>query len=473
MKISSKKDNKFNVAKTGLIYLISTILIKGIIFITMPLFTKILTVQAFGIYNAYMSYEGTISIAFALGGVLAIRNARIEYETSFEKFKSSLFYLEFFVFIVTLCIAVLLKKQLSAILGMDESIVLCLVIHSFGSALITLTGEIWRVNYKANKVLILSLIITASNIMLSLFFIHFIFIEKMHVGRILGSAIPAILFIFAVFIRYLFLNRKMVSRTYWAYILKLGIPGLPYILSENLLVQSDRIMIERYVGAYQAGIYSAISTIASILLIVEGGLNSAWEPWLYRTLSDEKELLVKQYTNLYVGLGGILTIGFSMIAPELIQIFTGRMDYLKFAYIIYPLIGVQYFNFLCKVSNNLQFFFKKAIFPSIGICGCAAFNIFLNYFLLQHYPFVVTSMTSLCAIIMFCIYNFIMTKIFRYNNYYNLWALVFESLLTASIVLFNYYFINNILIRYLFTTVVSIVIGFLLYIFYKQKDYIK
>ena len=55
-------NDKKSLLGNGTIYLISSILIKGIVFLTMPLFTKLMSVEDFGIYNAYMSYEAILSL---------------------------------------------------------------------------------------------------------------------------------------------------------------------------------------------------------------------------------------------------------------------------------------------------------------------------------------------------------------------------------------------------------------------------
>ena len=75
---------------SGAIYLISTILIKGIVFLTMPIFTELMTVEDFGIYNAYMSYEAVFSIIMTIGTAVVIRSAWIEYKDKFEVFEKSM-----------------------------------------------------------------------------------------------------------------------------------------------------------------------------------------------------------------------------------------------------------------------------------------------------------------------------------------------------------------------------------------------
>ena len=43
--------------KAGIWYTLGNILLKGCIFFTLPIFTRILSTNDFGIYNTYMAYE--------------------------------------------------------------------------------------------------------------------------------------------------------------------------------------------------------------------------------------------------------------------------------------------------------------------------------------------------------------------------------------------------------------------------------
>ena len=64
-----KKIVKSEVIRTSAIYIVSSVLIKGVVFLTMPIFTKILSVSDYGVYNTYIAYEGVLNILYAIGAV--------------------------------------------------------------------------------------------------------------------------------------------------------------------------------------------------------------------------------------------------------------------------------------------------------------------------------------------------------------------------------------------------------------------
>ena len=403
---------------SGIGYLISTILIKGIVFLTMPLFTKLLSVEDFGIYNAYMSYEAVISIIMALGTPIVIRNAWIEYANHFRTFEKSMNTLLFTLFgcilTVVVLVDVLSRSFISKLIGLNRALLICLLFHSSGYGFVLTVTEKNRMEFKVCKVLFLSLVITVSSIVSSLFLIRYQ--QEKYIGRIIGAALPYLLFWLYCFVRHIFQTEKTESQLY-RYILKIGLPAIPYILSENIMLQSDRVMIERFIGAYAAGIYSAVSTVASILMIVGSAIDSIWAPWSYRTISNGQTQKVKLVSTYYYLVYACISVGFGMIAPEIIRLFTLREDYWMFRWLIYPMVLMQFIYFTSKIPANLLFYYKKTSYSAGGIVLFAVLNIILNYLGFKNFGFEVAAFTSLFCVAIFTVFQLLWCRHFKMNIY--------------------------------------------------------
>ena len=85
---------KYNPFYAALSYSIGNILIKEIPFITLPIFTRILTASDYGLYSIYLSYESILSIVLGLGLQGTIRIAKVEYEEKFEEYISAIYGLQ-------------------------------------------------------------------------------------------------------------------------------------------------------------------------------------------------------------------------------------------------------------------------------------------------------------------------------------------------------------------------------------------
>ena len=59
--------NLNRVVNAGIGYTVGNILIKGIGFLTIPLYTRLMTTGDYGIYNTYIAYVGIVTFFVCLG----------------------------------------------------------------------------------------------------------------------------------------------------------------------------------------------------------------------------------------------------------------------------------------------------------------------------------------------------------------------------------------------------------------------
>ena len=83
-------DSKNKVVRAGIAYTIGNVLLRGIAFLTLPIFTRILTTQEFGLFNVYVSYETILTIFSGVCLYGSLRTAWYDYRTSFDQYVSSI-----------------------------------------------------------------------------------------------------------------------------------------------------------------------------------------------------------------------------------------------------------------------------------------------------------------------------------------------------------------------------------------------
>ena len=71
---------KNKVVKAGAGYIIGNYLLKGITFLSAPIFTRLLSTDEYGIFGAYLSYESILYIIKGLALHSSIANAKYEYK---------------------------------------------------------------------------------------------------------------------------------------------------------------------------------------------------------------------------------------------------------------------------------------------------------------------------------------------------------------------------------------------------------
>ena len=99
-------------------------------------------------------------------------------------------------------------------------------------------------------------------------------------ARIIGTVFVQTLFgvIFAVllFVR----GKTFFKKEYWSFALRFNLPLIFYYVSQIILNQSDRIMINYYQGSGKAAVYSVAYSAATLMLLVLSSINGSFNPWM-------------------------------------------------------------------------------------------------------------------------------------------------------------------------------------------------
>ena len=183
----STKSSK--VVKAGLGYTIGNILIKGINFLTLPLFSRLLTTEEFGVYNVFISYEAILYVIVGLAIHSSIRSANLEFKGQIKKYTSSVSLIYLLNASLMLIGSLLFGKKLTEILDFPILIIVLLIFYSLGSSLLTLYNNLISLEYSYGKYLAASLFNSVSNISISLVLILTVFRDSRDVGRIVGATV--------------------------------------------------------------------------------------------------------------------------------------------------------------------------------------------------------------------------------------------------------------------------------------------
>lgn len=98
-----KEEMGKSAVKAGLWYTIGNIALKGCAFLTLPVFTRLLSTSDFGVYNAYIAYEQIFTAILGVGFYGTIKNAKLDFKENFKKYLSSIVFLSVLIFIFIYC----------------------------------------------------------------------------------------------------------------------------------------------------------------------------------------------------------------------------------------------------------------------------------------------------------------------------------------------------------------------------------
>ena len=394
--------------------LVCSFLQKGIGMITTPIFTRIMTDMEFGRFSVYSSWLNVITVFVTLNisGNCYIRGLVVNDDQK-EKYTSSLLGLTTFLTVLSFLIYIILNSVIERMTGLN----FFLVGMMFIEMIMTATFNFWinrqRVDFKYKAVVIVTLIFSVLRPLVSVFAIMNVdknIQVEARVGAI--AAVDVIMFSW-IYIYLLVKGKKFYYKPYWKESLFFCIPLIPHYLSNVLLAQSDRIMINKFCGSAKAGYYSVAYSIAMVMLIFNSAVSSSFTPWLYKKIKEKK--LVKIGNISYALLLMIAALNFILvaIAPELMKIM-GPASYSSATWVIPPVTISVYFMFMYDLFAAFQFYYKKTRWITWATLGSAFVNIILNYIFIRLFGYVAAGYTTLiCYILYGLLHYYFMKKVIK------------------------------------------------------------
>lgn len=382
---------------------------RGIATITIPIYTRMMTSEEYGlssVYNAYSMVFVIICTLYLQSGVM--NNVFTKFNVRQEKVVSVYQSLSLVTTAIFFIIYICLKDKIVQLTKLPEAVVTVM----FLGFMFWAPYNYWLI-YKRYRYEYVAPVITS--IFISIFTPIFGVTAVLFINGNKGVAriIAEILFQCIVGVVFYIINYKksfnFYDSTLWKYALKFNIPLIPSFLSEVLLNQSDRIMIGAYCGLGEAGIYSIAYSAASLIMMISSALNAAFIPWQYQMLQAKEYTKIKETGYLVlIGLGSILIL-LVLFAPEVIFILAGQ-EYMEGANLI-PIISAGIFvNIACQLFYRIELYFEKQNMVFIAVCTSVIMKIILNFFLLPKCGFEVAGYTTFISYLILFVIHFSIYK---------------------------------------------------------------
>ena len=381
MKIINKYRSMSVQARAGIWFVFCSFLQKGISFITVPIFTRLLTTEEYGTYSLYLSWLQLITIITSLNlfnGVLD--NGMSKYEDDRDKFISSMQGLTITITTVVFVIYLIGSKMWANLLGLAPVYIILMFIEMYVRPSMLFWSGRQRFEYKYKRQVFIILIKSIANPLLGLLMVYIM--ADRSFARVLSVVIIEVVFSGIIMALQFVRGATFFDSFYWRYGLKLAIPMLPHYLAGTILNQGDRIMIEKMVNKSAVAFYSVAYSIGMLVQIFTSAINSAITPWVYQKMkTKDNEGVAQTFNGLLVFVAGI-SIALMVISPELMLIF-GSSEYVQGAYVIPPVAASVYFIFLYYLFSLPQFFFEKTRFLFIASLAAAVLNLGLNFIFIK------------------------------------------------------------------------------------------
>lgn len=464
MKDSSINNKAF---KAGTWYTIGNILLKGCIFFSLPIFIRLLTTIEFGEYNTYMAYEGIISAILGMGLYGTVKNAKLDFKKNFDEYLSTIIIFSLIILLIILLIINIFFPFFYSIFKFNQLIVNVMFLQGYSNFLLYFYGVKLNIEFKYKSYILLIAINTIGNIFLSILLIKYVFINNGTLGRIYGSALSVILV--AIVICFLILKESYSFKfKYCKYGLVIGLPLVPHVISQSILSQFDRIMINDMIDPSKAGIYSYIYTLCTILSVIYISVDNAWSSWIFIKLSEGKEEEIKKKGNNYIFIFSLLTLAFICIMPEIVKIIANE-EYWEGIILLLPLSLANFFTFLYFLPVGIEYYYKKTKYISIGTIVTAIINIFLNVLFIRKMGYFGAAYSTMISYFLLFLFHWKITKKYSFSKIYDI-AFIFKMIFLLFLVGIVFFMIRN-LVLYIFIRYIILLL-IIIYLIRENKNII-
>lgn len=450
--------------------MVGKFIFNGINFLMVPIFTRMLGTDNFGLFSLYLTWENILLIIVGLQSQSIIGNISIKY-TKKERMKilSSNTFLCFLISCFIGIFFLFFRESISVFLALPSGILPFMLVHAYANYGVNVITGLWSFDKDAEKNFFASLALSLINIALSIWFIKMIQnYEDKYIGRVVGSALPTILFGGVSIVYILVRGKTLYKKEYWKYTVTFAIPIMFHALSNVVLSQSDRIMLQRMSTLREVGVYSVIFTLTNVLSILMDAFNTAWVPFFYEDLEQQKKSDVLRKSKNYIWVFTCITIGFLLVAPEVLGLYAGG-EYREYAKSLPFLALGCFFVFLYSFSVNYKYYKGNTVSIAIGTVSAGLCNIGLNYLLIPTMGIYGASLATMISYMALCFFHHVGAKQIEKEQYPYTVDFFLPNLLCVSLTAVGAYtiFFEMIILRW----ILAITVGFILmYSVFRRKS---
>ena len=444
--IVDKYRNSSIQVKASFWFLICTIIQRSISIITTPIFTRLLSTNEYGKYSVFISWMGILTCfvtMYIYSGVYP--QAIVKFDHSRAKYSSAMQGLTFTLTLFWLLIYGLFFQFWNKLFELNTAQMLAMFIVMWAHAVFGFWSAEQRVDYKYKLLVIVTLVEAILQPCLCILLIYLS--EDKVTGLVLGMAIATFFCYTALFVNQMVRGKVYFSKEIWSYTLRLAIPLIPHYISTVLLNSSDRIMIQKFVGVGEAGIYNLAYTISICGVLINQALLQTLQPWIYQKIKAEQFQEIKKVA--YPALCGVALVNLCMIlfAPELIKIFAPA-SYSAAKWVMAPIAMSVYFMFMYNLFSCFEFYYEKTSYVSIATVSGALLNLLLNFILLPRFGYYAAGYTTLFCYFVFAVAHYgFMRKICKFYlpnikvydiNVISLISVIFVALAFSIMLLYSF-----------------------------------
>lgn len=389
-------------------YLIAELFNKGIIFLTIPIFTRLLLPEEYGIISIFGSVIMILNVIMSYNLNITVTRRYHEDYGEFDEFIGTnlIFLLVSNIFFIL--IAFLLKEQIASLFGIDSIIFFIAVIISALTCVVNIELFYLRASQNSQKYALIT-VVRGTVLTLGAILWMYLLKENRYLGRVYSQLVTmGFLFLYEMY-NLIKISKFKFKLKHLKYSLLFGIPLIPHVFSDFILTQFDRIMINKIIGSGEAGLYSFAYSVGMILLVFIVALNNSWTPIFYKNLKEKKYNEIQNSIEKYSKIIFFIALGLILFSEEIVMLMASQNYYVALR-IIPIIILANVAIYLYSLFSNYAFYRKKTGLISLFTFISGLTNIGLNYIFIPKYGYIAAAWTTLVSYVILFVSHYINSK---------------------------------------------------------------
>lgn len=416
--MSSSKQLQF--IKGSAVLILSNMVIKGINFLLLPLYTKYLTPKLLGISDTITTLTSMLFLILVMGLDSAFSAFYFDERTELYKKKvfNTICLTLFCVSIIPILMAVGSKYISLFMFGKRDYFFLVTI------AMASVSINLWYLPFSIyvrmeNRMTIFAIINFIASISMILLNVVFLSVFKIGVYSLITSTTVINLIQFGL---YLMLGKIRPQKTFYdtgliKAMIKYSLPLLPNIIATWILNMSDRYIILYYCGESEVGLYGIAARFATVISFIANGVYMAYTTYAYDKKDDEDA--PKQYARILNAFNFmILIICFSgsIFGKEIVAMMT-EDAYVDAYVMLAPLLFSQLLYGINTLIGYAIGFAKKSKYILLSTSIGAITNVILNIILIPQYGASAAAYTTFISFMIMAVITYFISQKLYYVEY--------------------------------------------------------
>ena len=376
-------------------YLLGGLASKAIGIVSLPVMTRLLAPQDYGLVHIAGGYVSLFAVFCTLGTTQSIARYYYEGAPDFSRFLGTSLLLILCLQTFFVAVVCVWPSWLAATLSLPIDALVWVVPMTTALALRTLFEAVGSARRESRVVVVLQVSFTYAGFLAAVGLV--LAIPDRPYRAVLGAHALVGLAVGVFAIRRLRHTIEWHPRlSHLKYSLAYGVPLIPYLLSNVVLGHFDRIMIGTYCGHWQAGLYSVAYNLGSRLSIFSLSIREAWAPEYFAHSKlgrhgevDREHARIMRFTVVAAValIGGATYLGLAL----------AHRDFYAGFHVIPPVVVGYVFYTLFHLCQYSISFSKRTYLSTAAVLAAAAANITLNAVFLPRYGYRAAAYTTLAS----------------------------------------------------------------------------